>query len=354
MLTRDPGDVSALLTRGQVRGDLGKDLQGSENDLDLVIRLSPELPGGYRARGLTRARAEKWPGAIEDYRRYLELVPNAPDAESIHNDISAALLYLGKVKEAEAEFKFIPVVSRPSPLSNRGNLALKKGDVEAAVADFDAAIRKDQGYIRAWALRGQARLRQGRFEEAAKDLDKALAVDPPGFYETILLSGLAHFHRKDVPAARAKLMDVALNRPQHVRGRMAQGILRMLDREYGKAIADLSPAVNDEVLRPFALNLRARAWLAFGGNGLKEAIADTESFVKTLPRDGFAHFEAARILSATARQMDLPAKEKLRDRALELVELACKYQPDLSKKLAKDEELSDLRDEPRFKRLIPK
>jgi serine/threonine-protein kinase len=350
LLTMNPVNVPGLLTRGRVLADLGNDLEGSEQDLSLAVRLSPKLPDGYRARGLTRFRAEKWRGAVEDYRRYLQLLPEAPDAEAIHNDISTSLLHLGRLEEAEAEFRLIPKVSSPSTLSNLGNLALKKANLECAITDFGAAIRLDPGHTRAWALRGQARLRQGRFEEAATALDKALELQP-GMYETLLFSGLAHYHRKDVLAARAKLKPVANDRPQHVRGRMAQGLLSMLDQEYVKAVTDLSPAVDDPILGPFAVGLRARCWLLIGCPGLKLAESDGETYVKSLPRDGFAHLEAARILLAVTRGMDRRAAERLHDRGLDLLELACKYQPDLRKNLAEDELLKDLRGKLRFKKL---
>jgi tetratricopeptide (TPR) repeat protein len=341
LLASDLVDVSALLVRGQVVSDLANNLEGSEKDLDIVIRLAPKLPDGYRARGLTRFRAEKWQGAVEDYRRYLALRPDAPDAEGIHNDISTALLHLDKVSEAEEEFRLIKSVSSPSTLTNRGNLALKKGDLKSAIADFDSAVRLDPDHTRAWALRGQAKLRQGRLVEAAKDLDKALKLEP-GVYETLLFCGLAHYNRNNVATARDRLKVVFQDRPQHVRGRMAHGILYMLDHEYAKALTELTPAVHDEVLRPFALGLRAQNWLAIGGTGLSEAIADAESYAKALPRDGFAQLEAARILSLVARQADKTVAEQIRGRALELLEVVRASHPDDLKDLLRDAGFHDL------------
>jgi tetratricopeptide (TPR) repeat protein len=273
VLVGDPVNVPALIARGQVRADLEKDLVGSEEDLSVAIHLARDEPDGYRARGITRSRQEKWQGVIEDYRQYLKLHPNAKDAEGIHTDISTALLHLGKLEEAEKEFENIKTIHSPSTLSNRGNLALKRGLLGKSIADFTEAIAKDENHTRAWALRGQAQMRKGRFVEASKDFDKALELEP-GFYETLLFNGLAHYYRNDVAAARALLQIVAKERPDHVRGHMAKGILHMLDKEHAEAITELTPAVNDPILRPFALLLRARAWIEVGGPGLKLGLTD--------------------------------------------------------------------------------
>jgi hypothetical protein len=65
MLVLDRNNPEALRTRGKVLGDLGGDfLTQSEEDLSAAIREEPDEPDGYRCRGLTRFRAEKWSGAV--------------------------------------------------------------------------------------------------------------------------------------------------------------------------------------------------------------------------------------------------------------------------------------------------
>lgn len=59
---------------------------------------------------------------------------------------------------------------------NRGILKLRRGAMEAAVADFDEAIRRDPNEPEAWLNKGLAFVRApGRTEEALPLLDAAIA-----------------------------------------------------------------------------------------------------------------------------------------------------------------------------------
>lgn len=55
---------------------------------------------------------------------------------------------------------------------------LRTGDAEAALTEFDAALRLNVANGDALSGRGEARLRLGQFSEAVKDLTAAVALDP--------------------------------------------------------------------------------------------------------------------------------------------------------------------------------
>ena len=61
---------------------------------------------------------------------------------------------------------------------DRGTLRLLDDDIEAAVADYDAAIAVAPGYAAAYVWRGQARDAKGEDRGAFEDFDHALALDP--------------------------------------------------------------------------------------------------------------------------------------------------------------------------------
>ena len=61
---------------------------------------------------------------------------------------------------------------------DRGTLRLLNDDIEAAVADYDAAIAAAPGYAAAYAWRGQAHDAKGDDGGAIEDFDHALALDP--------------------------------------------------------------------------------------------------------------------------------------------------------------------------------
>jgi tetratricopeptide (TPR) repeat protein/serine/threonine protein kinase len=343
--------VDVYRTRGKAWGDLGA-LELSESELSRAIELAPVEPDGYRSRGLTRMRRgriesgtpenpENWRGAIADYRKYLELRPTALDAASILNDLNEAYLGLGQFDEAIAVLdQAIKLNPKPPFLANRGNVRLMRGELQRAVEDFGEALRLDPKYTRAWALRGQARLRQGQFDDATTDLDRALELEP-GFYETLLLRAIANLGGERVDAARRDLEQVARDRPDHIRGKFARGLIAYLDKRFGEAIADLSSGFGDPVLLPFGLPYRARVFLGLGPQGSMSAVGDADELVRIRPTDGWALLEAARIHAAAA----LPDG---RERIFELLNDAIKQDPELRARLASDPDLKLLKSDPRF------
>jgi len=356
--------LDAYRTRGKAWGDLGSedDLKRSEDDLDRAVELDPNQPDSYRSRGLTRmrrghasdpakpetdAQAESCRGGIADYRKYLELRPNAPDVASILNDLNSAYLKLGRIDEAiDVLGQAIQREPRPSYYSNRGNIHMMRGNLEQAVADFDKAVSLDPKHTRAWALRGQCRLRQGRFDQAAKDLDRALELQP-GFFETLVLRALANLGGGRFDAARRDLEIVARDRPNQVRGRFARGLLHSLDRRFPEAAVDLSLGMDDPILRPFGLPYRARAFSGLGTQGAPAAAADADELARRRPLDGFALIEAARIHTAAGLS-------KGRERAFDLLSQAIKRQPELKGGLGSDHDLKLLRTDGRFTKLLEK
>src|SRR5262249_42022498 len=93
-----------------------------------------------------------------------------------------ALSKLGKSREAIADFSSALEV-RPQFTEARFLRALERaklGDLDGALADFDAAIQDDpQPHI--LARRGLTRAARGDFAGAAADFARALEVAPPGW-----------------------------------------------------------------------------------------------------------------------------------------------------------------------------
>ena len=64
--------------------------------IDRILLISPNLPEELRDRGLIYERLECSQSALEDYRRYIELEPNAPDTR----EIRSRLINLQKITPA--------------------------------------------------------------------------------------------------------------------------------------------------------------------------------------------------------------------------------------------------------------
>jgi eukaryotic-like serine/threonine-protein kinase len=348
LLALQPNDAPALVLRGKVHGDLGKDLERSERDLTRAIDLDPKAPDAFRSRGLTRSRARNWDGAIADYRQYLRLAPDAPDTASILNDIGIAYQNLDQMDEAlRALGEAIALAPRPAYLCNRGYIHLERGDLDRAAADFEEAIRRDRTLHRAWGLRTQVRLRQEDWAGAIADLNRAEQL-VPGYYEMFVFRGLAYYAVGDAAAARKDWARVVKDRPDHVRGKFCRGGLLLLDGRPLEAVEGLGLALEDTVLRPYALLLLARAWVELPGPGARRAAHYADELVRARPKDAAAYLEAARVHARAAARADAEAIPGLRNRALELLAQALERRSDLRGKLSEEPAFAALRQDPRF------
>jgi tetratricopeptide (TPR) repeat protein len=67
-----------------------------------------------------------------------------------------------------------------SALNNRGNILMRKGEYEQALADLNEAIRLDPKYVYGYKSRGFLYERMGDKDRAAADRAKVKELDPKG------------------------------------------------------------------------------------------------------------------------------------------------------------------------------
>ncbi len=61
---------------------------------------------------------------------------------------------------------------------NTGNEFYDQGNYQAALSDYDEAIRLDPEYVRAYISRGNAKSKLGDLEAAISDYDEAIQLNP--------------------------------------------------------------------------------------------------------------------------------------------------------------------------------
>ncbi len=112
------------------------------------------------------------------YALALALRPDA--AAAIHGRRAAAYAARGDAATALALARRALAAAPDAPLHRRAvaRYALNAGDVETALAYADTAVALLPDDAEALGLRGMARARLGRFDEAAEDFRSALALDP--------------------------------------------------------------------------------------------------------------------------------------------------------------------------------
>jgi tetratricopeptide (TPR) repeat protein len=95
----------------------------------------------------------------------------------------------------------LPNPDRTATLANRGILEASADRTNAAIADFDAALRRDPGLADVYVNRGAALLRAGRYAEARADFDHAIAMNASSKAVAYFDRGMANEKSGDVQAA---------------------------------------------------------------------------------------------------------------------------------------------------------
>jgi tetratricopeptide (TPR) repeat protein len=189
-------------------------------------------------------------------------------------------------------------------LVSRGISYRQKNQLDAALADFDTAIKADPRFVFALQQRGMTYLRKGKFDAALADHDRTLQIEPnraASYFER----GRAHFKAGNKPRATAdfekaigldgkfaasvcytneaspddgvractlRLASADLSAREKSKLHQNRAISWRLKGDFDRAFADYNEAVRLDPNEPLNYSMRAVAWRA--KNELQRAIAD--------------------------------------------------------------------------------
>jgi tetratricopeptide (TPR) repeat protein len=204
-----------------------------------------------------------------------------------------------------------------------GREALRRGDLDAAMSAFDAAIAVDAANARAAHSRGVARMLKRDYDGAIADLDRAIALDP-GDFEAHRVRGNLWFLKRDRDRAiadysraidinphdavsyllrgiywiaqnnRAKAFldfDRAIAEdPRSTEAYLQRGLLYEYEKKFDLAFADYDAAIGISPYNVRAYTRRAGIWLQRGPSeeNLNRAIADLQQAVRVNSSDQLA------------------------------------------------------------------
>lgn len=204
------------------------------------------------------ARDNRAPQALRELDKVLRDQPGHPTALQLKADI---LQSEGRYAEAYEILGNIDVTDRAAYM-RRARLALNLGKFDAAANDYTKALARRAGGA-ALFERAQARMRQGRWAEAAQDLSQALEKSPDlatsGLY---FLRGRARYKSGDIEAAVVDFAEALSNNANHPQALIWRSLgLADLGR-FSAALADARALVR---LRPD----EARSYAVLGDIYLK-------------------------------------------------------------------------------------
>ncbi len=179
-LELDPKYAPALLGRGDL--DLrGEDLARAEADFSALLKAAPD-DGGMQLRiASLYVRHRHWAEAIPHYDTWIDAHPKDDGLWSSLNERCWARAMLGKdldkaLDDCNAALKKGP--RNAEVLDSRGMVYLRLGRFQESVADYDAALKLQSKSP--WSLygRGLAKQRLGKQAEGDADIKAALAISP--------------------------------------------------------------------------------------------------------------------------------------------------------------------------------
>lgn len=251
-----------------------------------------------------RAAAVDPAGAAEAAIRAAAAVDQTPDDPSSHRQLAGALLRLGRVDEAIAEYE---TAVRLDPGSAGLRLALgdaltrREGPSEAAIARLREATEIDPGLSLAHLHLGEVLLRAGRPGDAVEPLRRAESLDPQSRFAHL---GLARALARtgDIDGARAELAGLLeVNPGDGVAARELARLLASAGRtEEARSVLDAGLAVASEPAEREKLRL-LRADLRLAGDDLAGAVVDYRDALAVLPEEPTAWFNLGTALARLGR-----------------------------------------------------
>src|SRR5262245_5115076 len=169
----------------------------------------------------------------------------------------------------------------------RGERGFRRGDLDRAIADFDAAIRLDPGKAMAYGQRGNAWRSKGDQERALADYEAAIRIDPhnPAVFRDrgILWRRHGDLDRALVDFERAIRLGFSDSDAYNERG-----LVWYEKRRYERAIADFNQAIK---INPKLVSAFVNRGVAWRGKGdLDRAIADFDQAIRIEPSMPAAHY----------------------------------------------------------------
>ncbi|GAA2773597.1 tetratricopeptide repeat protein [Kitasatospora cinereorecta] len=170
----DPNYAEYHFDRGIVLRRTGR-LEAALADFEEAIRLSPPFPEAYYNRGDVRAELGDVKGAVRDFGYVIELDPSFIDA---HLNRASLLAGLGELQAARRDVDAGLALSpaHPQLLAVSGQLRAAEGMAEEARAAYSAALDADPEFAQAWALRGEIAYETGDLAAAVADLEQAVRL----------------------------------------------------------------------------------------------------------------------------------------------------------------------------------
>jgi tetratricopeptide (TPR) repeat protein len=184
-IQRRPGDFEAYLARAQL--EMARQPSAAEADLDLVDRLAPPQADLRLRLARLYGVAGEYAGAVHQYDIWIDYHPadiRLSDALSgrCGSEAAANVVVDRALDDCNTALRLVRKAGTASAaaliISNRGLVYLRRGRLDSALADFQAALKLQPEFPLARYELGLVELRKGLRAEGQADLGAAQAHHP--------------------------------------------------------------------------------------------------------------------------------------------------------------------------------
>ena len=323
-ITLNPKNTEAYTGRGEVKAEMA-DYTGALIDLDKAIELFIGNSYAYEARGKVESKLGDRKGAIADFKKQLEFDPKNKEAQlRLARELTAdrqysetvlflnkvitpatkngkfyiergiAMGYLGDFKGSNDEFvKAMTIDSTVKSIaySETAHNDIRQGKLDEAAKLIDKAILKDQNNDGAYFYRADLKMRQKNYLGAEYDYISVLLINPDNI-QTYAYRGLSEAYVGDTAAMRADFDKAIKLSPKSSNNFVLRAKSKIVLNDYDGAMKDFGRAIE---LDPES----GEAWLSRGvaklDKGDQSGCDDLKKAV------GFGSTEAADVVKVRCR-----------------------------------------------------
>lgn len=180
-----PQNPTYRVSRGQLHQKMGRETEATA-EFQTALKTEPKDSEGYRVRAGINKSLKRYPEAISDYSKAIELAPqNGLRTSILYSSRARVHSELQQYKQANTDFSQA-IVLHPNPGSPyvselfeaRGRNFLNWQRLDDAVGDFSKAIEINPQNILAYAGRGPIYLETKRYEQALSDFNTIIKLNP--------------------------------------------------------------------------------------------------------------------------------------------------------------------------------
>jgi tetratricopeptide (TPR) repeat protein len=317
-------------------------LEKAVDDLHQAIELKPKEYQAYVTLAQVFQKQKKWAAAAGQLDHAIALEPDLAvlyrlrarvEVESPEPDLEAALHLYEKAVAIETQAG--PSLTLAKDHAERGRIFQRRQQYAEAVSAYDAALKIEPGYTRAYLGRADAELELGQYREVLASLDDYLKKGGRPRAEVYRARGLARARLGDYAGAITDYSSALESKPDDAGIHGARGWAYLACRAYDLAADDFDRAIRLEPDSGPAYNGRAYARVQLGQD--QPALEDAEAALRRGPPSARLFHDAARVFGQVIGRMDTAAgprsplglerRSLCQDRALGLLRKALEATP---------------------------